>query len=186
MWPLSAAASACRRHAGQSDPNQPVRQEARVLPSGHALPRPEPVEQVLARLLVGCRQVFIDVCRVCSVSSNVPAARSFSDVRTSVRLHSRCGQHHHRIAIRSHPRSLLSMARLNSASSRTLRSIWSLVRMARHAFAVGAVSVRSVCLCSGNPLRRGYGRDFVLVHGLTPPLFTVNNHARSARVSLSG
>ena len=39
----------------ESDPDQPFRQQARVLSGGHALVTPTSVEQVLARLLVGCR-----------------------------------------------------------------------------------------------------------------------------------
>src|ERR1700726_4893014 len=42
------------------DPDQPVRQKACVLPGGHALPSPAPIEQVLARLLAAGRQVFIN------------------------------------------------------------------------------------------------------------------------------
>jgi hypothetical protein len=38
-------------------------------------------------------------------------------------------------------------------------------------------------LVPGNPLRGGCSRDFVLVHGLTPPLLTEDDHAPSARMS---
>jgi hypothetical protein len=54
---LYAAASECRV---KPDPDQPVRQKARVLPGGHALPSAAPIEQVLARLLATARQVFIN------------------------------------------------------------------------------------------------------------------------------
>jgi hypothetical protein len=89
-------------------------------------------EQELARLLVGGLQVIIDrltglfaqfksnrsagfLCRTVARSAVYPLAATSSTL----------------IATTSHPRSLLSIARLNMARSRARPSIWSFVRIAQ-------------------------------------------------------
>src|SRR5260370_14419998 len=114
----------------QPDTADPIRYQARILACGDDFLGTTPAcEQELAGLLVGGRYSST-AWRVCSVNSNrtgrpvffwrtVARSAVYPPAATSSTL----------IATTSQPRSLLSIARLNIARSRTRPSIWSLVRI---------------------------------------------------------
>jgi hypothetical protein len=152
-WPRPLVFSVCRRHVGpvRSRPASPLEGVRTVGWScaPQAGVRRTDIHPASCQCLLGSRQSPAGSARL---ARSVPAGRSFSGARTAIRLHSRCGQRH-RPGERPgrNPRSLLSMARLNSASSRTCRSIWSLVRMAQACFCRrGGLGSISLPLFQGN------------------------------------
>src|SRR5262245_26544652 len=115
----------------QPDACDPVRNKARVLPGGHALSGPPGTrKQKFARLLPGHLQVGINgFARVVGQFEPDGTSRLFvthGRTRDCIPVGATSST---LSATTSHPRSLLSMARLNSANSRIRPSIWSLVRI---------------------------------------------------------